>query len=278
MSRRRLVVAGAGGLLVVIVVAAAFAFWPGGGTAVTADEAVERFRDEGGDATDDPTDGAAGDDAAPGRPPAGVYTFTATGQEDVKLGPLPTETRRYPGTVPVTIGHGDDGCFTVRVDLLAEHTEETTYCPTDDGGLRLADHRKQQTVGPMEPTATMTCREDVLVARMPAAGDDGDAAAPLDVACSLDLSGGPASVSAELTGTAVAEPATVEVGGDTVEAVAVHLAYELTGDLGGTWDEVVWLAADDLLPLRIERELDMSGLADFSETSELVLTDRVPAR
>ncbi len=52
--------------------------------------------------------------------------------------------------------------------------------------------------------------------------------------------------------------------------------WVVTGDLTGTWDETTWWT-DEHLPVRIERTLDLSGPATFSETSKLQLTSLTPA-
>ena len=50
----------------------------------------------------------------------------------------------------------------------------------------------------------------------------------------------------------------------------------MTGDLTGTWDETTWWTTEHL-PVRIERTLDLSGPATFSETSKLQLISLTPA-
>jgi hypothetical protein len=247
--------------LVLVLVAAgvvAYVAWPRGATPVTEDEALHDFR-----ARD-----TSMSDQATGVPPPGVYTFAATGQEEVKLGVLPSQTRPYPGTVNVVIVDTGPRCFTTTVNLLDQHREDTTYCVTDDGSLRIEHHEKRQEVGALRPQATMTCDPDALVV------PDVDSTA-LD--CRLSLSGGPAAVNATLHGTSTSERTTVEVGGQPVDAVAVDVRYQISGDLSGSWDERVWFAVDDWLPLRIERELDLRGPASFTERSELTLRSLEPA-
>ena len=70
----------------------------------------------------------------------------------------------------------------------------------------------------------------------------------------------------------------VDVDGKLIDAVMVDVTYEITGDFTGTWHEVPWLASENALPVRIERDLDLSSLATFTEHSELVLTSITPKR
>lgn len=264
--------------LVVVVGVVAFLAWPRGGTAVSEDEALENFRsdrssttagDGSGESDEAPPDGSDPADATASLPVPGVYSFATTGRESVKLGPLPAETRDYPATVPVTVTAGaEDGCFTVKVDLLAEHREDTTYCTTEDGGLRLAGHEKRQVVGPMKPVATMTCHDDVLVDPNT---DEGE------LSCSLTVDGGPAKLDATVAGTIATRSSAIEVDGQSVDAVEVAIVNILSGDLSGSWTETIWMSTEDWLPLRIQRELDMAGLATFSESSDLTIQSLEPA-
>jgi hypothetical protein len=247
-------------VLLVVVCVGAFVLWPRGSTPITEQEALENFRDE--------SEVQAPPVMRGGRsvPAPGVYRYRATGGESVKLGALPTEDRPYPGEVTgVVVPAGQ--CFTFTLNLLAQHTEDTTYCTDTGQELTLRDHVKHQQVGALRPEARMTCDPGVLheLTR-----------AELDLRCTLSMSGGPASLDAELVGTSTAEvPASAEVAGEEHEAVKVAVSYEISGDLSGTWDEVVWFGSD-WIPLRIERDLELKGLATFAEHSELVLVDRTP--
>ena len=68
----------------------------------------------------------------------------------------------------------------------------------------------------------------------------------------------------------------IEIDGAELAVTPVNVNYAASGDLKGTWDETTWWT-DEHLPVRIERTLDLSGPATFSETSKLQLTSRTPA-
>lgn len=275
MRSRRARIMAAGGLGLAALGLAAVLVWPRGATPVTEDEALADFRADAsspGSAPEDSTraPGIPGDGSV-AAPEPGVYLAAASGREEVELGPLPTETRRYPETVPVVVIDEGDGCFTVTLELLDQHSEETTYCVTD-GALRLDGHRKHQQVGPIDATAEMTCDPDLLAR---GAGPD----QVTELGCNLEVSGGPAALSAEVSGTSgLGDPTTVEIAGEGCEARPMELRYEVTGDLRGTWRERIWFATDDRLPLRVERDLELEGLATFTEHSVLELTGTVPSR
>jgi hypothetical protein len=248
--------------VVIVAGVGAFVAWPRGGTPVTRTEALADLRDRTGAERERPQ--------SAGIPASGVYTYSSTGRETVKLGPLPTEARPYAKTMYVTVVDSvEPECWVTTLNLLDQHTEDTTYCADGDGRLRIAEHRKHQQVGALKPTATMTCDPD-LISRPKATSSE--------LACSLTLSTGPLDVHASLAGTSrVTRNASVPVDGRDVAAVLVDLRYTVTGDLTGSWRERLWLADDDWLPLRIERALDLKGLATFTEQSKLRLESRAPA-
>jgi len=256
------VVAVVAGALLVAIGVAVFVVWPRGGSPVTKDEAIADFREQSGSDPDQ--------DATADLPEPGVYTYAASGQEEVKLGILPTETRPYPDEMFVTVVAGPrPECFVATLNLLDQHSEDTTYCTDEDGGLHLADHQKRQQVGALSPSATMTCDPDVLY-------EPGTSST--DLACELRLAAGPTTLTASLTGTShTTEDRTVDVDGRAVDAVLVDVRYAVSGDLTGSWHERIWFARENWLPLRIERTLDLQGLATFTEQSELVLTSLTPS-
>lgn len=262
MRRRVVVIAAAA--CAVAVVAVVNAAWPRGATPVTEAEALDDFRSQ---TTADPTQES--EPPAAGLPTPGVYSYNSSGEEVVKLGVLPAETRPYPETMTVVIVDAGPSCVTATLNLLDQHTEDTTYCLDDAGGLRLESHTKHQSIGALDPTATMTCDPSLLVS------ESND---PTRLVCTLSLSGGPAQLIATLTGATEVTEQSATVGDTEVDARVVDVTYEIAGDLTGTWHEKTWFAAQNWLPLRIEREFDLNGLATFTERSTLELTDTAPRR
>lgn len=259
---KRSVAAALAGVLLIGLVGAV-AFWPRGAT--PADEM--KVRDDFAARDGNP----AAPNAALRTPEPGIHRYATSGSEELKLGPLPAETRPYPTSISAPIVDADPGCFTITLHLLEQHSEDTTYCVGEDGSIRLDGHTKRQQIGPMNPTADMACDPDVLV-------DPERDRAP--VACELTLDGGPKQLTAELTGTSTwTRRVTVELGdGTPVDTTEVDLSFEVTGDLTGTWRERVWLAGDDALPVRITRDLDLDGLAAFTEHRDSTLTTLTPER
>lgn len=261
MKRRVLI--GVAAIITVIVIVGGWAFWPRGTSEVSRQQALEDFRRDGSPSTGAP----GGDTRARSIPGSGVYTYRATGAEDVKLGPLPTEHRPFPADVTAVVIDRGDGCFELTVNRFEQHTEDTRFCTTGDT-VTLAGHTKHQQIGAFSPTATMTCDPATLVS---------SDRATLDLTCTLDLSGGPATISATLEGTAArGAPEELRVGTASVHATPITVTYDVTGDLSGTWTETLWLG-DANLPIRMERTLDLSGPATFTERSQLHLESLTPA-
>lgn len=273
MKRKIAIAAGVAAAVVAIIVA--FIAWPRGASPVTESEALEAFRartetpSPAGAASTTTTAAPATTAGAPSLPAFGVYAFAATGGEEVKLGLLPSESRTYPASVPVTVAGATGSCFTVTLNLLEPHTEDTTYCATSDGTLQIQSHTKHQRIGAVSPTAEMTCNPGLLYR-------PGGPSQSLE--CKLSLSSGPAQMSATAKATATATAASAQAGGATIPAIKLEVTYTFNGDITGSWTERTWFATDRWLPLRIERELDMKGLATFKESSTLNLSSIEPRR
>lgn len=259
MSGGRRAAVGIGAVAVVVAAAVAFLLWPRGTTEISEKDAVEDFREKKS------TDTTATEGKGTGTPAPGVYTYSAEGQERVKLGPLPAQDRPLPSTVTAVVTDTGPGCFQWTVNLFAEHTEDTTWCTNPS--LRMEEHAKHQTIGAISPTATMTCDPNQL----PAAGGT-----PTELPCTLKLSGGPMSVTATFTGTATAKAGeAVDVGGTKVETTPIEIRYPVSGDINGTWVETTWWSRDHL-PIRVTRALELAGTASFTENTTLQLTSLEP--
>lgn len=261
---KRKILAAVAVVAVLLAAFGAWTFWPRGTNEVSEQDAVDDFRDR----TTTPTSPETEDDpTTPAIPEPGVYTFAAEGSEDVKLGPLPAQTRPFPDQVTATVVDEGGGCFQLTLSFFEEHTEDTRYCATEDG-LTLVAHTKHQKIGALSPTGEMSCDPSVLLAT----GQDEQ-----ELTCTLDLTGAPVAISASLAGTATAgETEEVTIGTETVDVTPLTIVYDVSGDLSGTWTETLWLT-ESHLPVRIERTLDLSGPATFSEQSRLDLEDLTPS-
>ena len=257
MSTRRRILVAALVLLLAVVGVVAWFVWPRSITPVSENTAVEDFREHTTGTTD--LGGAI--------PDVGVYTYAGTGDERIKFGPLPTQVRRIPATVTGIVVASGDRCFTLTVNYFVQHTEDTRYCVTGQGALRIDQQVKHQDVASFSVTSTMTCDPSVLLPDSP--GD-----APLD--CHLTLTGAPADISMDLVGHARRGPdRSVRIGTRTVTIAPVTMTLDITGSLTGHWIETTWFTPRHL-PARIDRDFALTGPATFSERSTLTLRELTP--
>ncbi|MFV0317139.1 MAG: hypothetical protein ACK5O2_09305 [Microthrixaceae bacterium] len=271
---------------VVVVIVAVGIFWltrPRGADPISEADAVESFRETegsaaGSDGSDSTTSTTAtdGEDGGSATPTPGVYSYATTGREVVKLGPLPAETRDFPETTTAAVttsASTDDSqlCFDYKLNLIEQHTEDTTWCRSEGGALRFASYAKHQSVAQFNPTVNIACDPSIVWE----AGIDSQ-----DLSCDLTLDGGPMEVTTEVTGTSVSSPPeSLEVGdGASVEVIPVAMNFDLEGSVSGTWSEKLWLDARSMLPVKIERSFRLEGFATFDEQSTLVLQSTEPNR
>ncbi|KAA0233348.1 MAG: hypothetical protein EDR02_14020 [Actinobacteria bacterium] len=249
----------------VLVTAGAIVFWPRGSTPVSPEEALAEFRSRQPDPDTE---------AATGWPAEGVYTYEASGSEEVKLAVMPTETREIPPVVPATVLRDGRGrCFELQIEFMAEHVEQTRYCLEEDASLVLEQNRKQQRIGALRPQATMDCEDATLLSDLPTNGEASTYSCVLAMSSGL----GP-TVDARLQGRVrVVGSERIEIGDGAVEAVHVQIRYDVSGDLTGGWAEDLWFDPASHLPVRIGREIELSGLANFHESSLLNLSALEPS-
>jgi hypothetical protein len=252
--RRWLLIVGIA-FVVVLGGAAAFLYWPRSPTAITEQDALQDFRDQGSGST------------AGAGPPAGVYAYDADGTEKISIGPLPLPTRDIPATVTVVVQPASDGCYRSTLNLMGEHTESTTWCTGADGALTLQRQDKQEKVPGFDVTSVTTCDPGVVLA---AAGSE------TQVRCTLVMDVSGLKLTVELEGTARIEPGgDVDVGGSTVATRHLALAMAATGDLSGHWNEDYWLT-EGLVPVRVVRDVVLRDPGAFDEQTTLTLRDLIP--
>jgi len=263
MSRGWRVALGAAVVLIAVVVSAAWVLWPRNARAVSEDEALADFHERSSD-----TPSSSAGTAGPSLPSPGVYRYRADGEETVQVGVLPGQTRPLADRVTaVVVGAADRACFDVTLNLFAEHVEDTTFC-VDPGGVTMQGNVKHQQIGAISAQAKMTCDPEVRITAT--AGSE-------HTSCSLEMSAGPASLRSRLEGAVTVSPVEeAVVGSDAVRVVPVEIDRTITGDMAGRSVERFWFDATTWLPVRIEREMRLSGFANFDETSRLVLESTTP--
>lgn len=260
------VVAMVAGTVLVLVAIAVLWFFLGRDRAseLTDSQALTDFRAAAGE--------TSGSEAL-GRPRAGVYAATATGSESIGL---PGFDEQVGPNAPVTVTHGDDGCYTFRTDLNSHHWRSWTFCPTQSARfalVRLDSSTERRAPGlDIATITTYRCATPLDFSW--------DGAAPGDVrrgACE-----GTSDMDDSITEDA-AQAEVVATGSRTVAGVrrdAVHVRTSdafsgaQTGYERGDW----WLDAETGLPLAVSIEAELEGgPSTYAETLDLVLSTLQPA-
>jgi hypothetical protein len=208
-----------------------------------------------------------------GRPTAGVYPATVTGVESIGL---PGFDEELGPNAPVTVTHGEAGCFTYRADFNSHHWRSWTFCPSASATFALvaSDSWTERSAPGLEiaSLATVECQSpaDVLWAGA-AVGDTRSGACT----SSNDVDEGVAddAVRVDVLGTD-----TLTVGDREVDVVHVRTTETFSGSLTGTEVDEWWLDAATSLPLRLVIDARLlGGQSDYTETADLQLTSLTPA-
>ena len=266
MRRRRWFVVGGVTLTVVIAAVAVFAYlWSrSGARPVSVDEARRRF--ESGHATP----GAAGRFV----PAEGVDAYTGSGSESLSS---PPKSQSEGPSIPGTVTHRDDGCWTLRLDYSSNHWREWTFCVRNDQLTEVANQVFQRwdfVVSTIDNLATMTCSPpNVILVPDPTPG------ATWPASCS--------GTNSQIEGTLVSAgthryigTASERVDGETIDAFHFRDRRTVTGSQTGTERFDFWLAPTGL-PVRgrqrIEVESDSPiGRVTYRQESAFSLVSLVP--
>lgn len=210
------------------------------------------------------------------RPEQGVYVYEGSGTD--KLDVPPKEQAEGP-TMPATVTHGENGCWTFRIDYSTNHWQTWDYCARDDGLSELGGMSYQRwdfTVLVQETTSTFECSETVVIK------PDQEPGESWDQSC--------AGTSTGTDGTATSAGPYRFVGTEDLqigdEVVAAHHYLRdrtMSGSQSGTEHADVWFSAESGMPLRNERSIEartdtVIGEVTYTEEAEFRLTSLTPQR
>ena len=215
-------------------------------------------------------EGTASDPA--GRPAAGVYAATASGNESIGL---PGFDESLGPNSPVTVTFADGGCYDYRVDFNSHHWRSWTYCPTDTATFAIAEMKSwtaRKAPGLNIATlSTYTCER------------------PLDFlwpeAAVGDIRTGTCTGTSDMDDSVTIDAASIEVlaltsrsvNGTRVNVVHVRTTESLSGDQTGSEIDEWWLDADTGLPVKVEIDAKVNGASEYSVTADLELSNLTPA-
>lgn len=250
--------------VVVLAVVAALVFFLGRDRAeeLTDDQALAEFREASGQVQDgDP------------RPAPGIYSATASGTESIGL---PGFDEELGPNSPVTVTHGDGGCFTYKADLNSHHWRSWTFCPTETATyalVRLESFTARKAPGlDIATLTTYECDQPLDVFWEGAAVGDTRTGACTGTSDSDD------SVTEDAASIEVLELGETTVDGARVSALRVRTSDRFSGSQSGTEVGEWWLDAESGLPLSVDIEASLTGGAsDYAETIQLALSTLTPA-
>ncbi len=230
------------------------------------DQAVTEFRAAADGAPESSSD-------LPGRPAAGVYAATAVGTESIGI---PGFDEELGPNAPVTVVHGENGCFTFRVDLNSHHWRSWTLCPTDTADLSLVEleswsARKAPGLD-LETLTTYTCE------RPPDVRWQGAVAGSTSSGACTGRSDMDDGVTRDIAEVEVLSPEAITIDGQRIEAERVRIddtfSEAQTGYETGEW----WFDPASGLPIRLSISSELQGgPSTYSEQFDLELTTLMPA-
>lgn len=250
-------------VLTVLVIAAGLWFFVGREQAeqLSDDQALEDFRANSADASD-----------AEGRPAAGVYAATASGNESIGL---PGFDEELGPNAPVTITYGDEGCFTYRADFNSHHWRSWTFCPSGTATFALTqlDSWTARKAPGLDLTTLTTYRCDQPLAFL----WDGAATGDTRTGACTGTSDMDDLVTEDAAQIEVLGTDTLTIDGDQVNVVRVRTTDTFSGDQTGSEVGNWWLDTTTGLPVKADFEaLLEGGPSTYSETIELALSTLTP--
>ena len=259
------------GLAVLLAVGAAvFAFrWSNrGADEASTSDLLEQFRDG---------EGVGGADGEFLQPSTGVYTYLATGSENLSL--LDT-TQEWGPTMPASVTQDEDGCWTWRVEYNTNHWQEQDLCPDGNRLLETGGTSMQR----FDFGAFTTADTVVAVCDPPGEAIRADAE-PGDT-WSQSCVGRNEERDTEVVTAGTNEFVGVEeiqIGSETVAALHYQILRTLSGDQTGSESTERWYSVTDGMLLRVTSDITVdtpSPLGDvtFTQNGEFELESLTPSR
>ncbi|MBI5500098.1 MAG: hypothetical protein HY907_07625 [Deltaproteobacteria bacterium] len=204
-----------------------------------------------------------------GPPPAGVYTFAASGFYETIAPVFGSERRELPATVPAALRNEADG-WTLTVHYFDRHRTAFRWVAAPGRVLEEKEVVTDNVRFGMEIRTTLACRQPEVVRAGLAPGatwsrDCGAVSTGL-VGASQDLASTDTFVGVER----------LTIGGVAVDAWHVRRDSVVSGGQSGAQHRDAWYAADTGMLLRLDFESRTSGLADHVESTRLELTSLAP--
>jgi len=253
----------------IIVLLSMFVFRDNPG-AKSLDDALEAFRN--GDSSAVESIGAVVT-----RPPSGVYQADASGKASISF---PPTSQNYGASVPVTVTHRGDSCWTTTVDFNTAFQQRWDYCI--ENGV-LTEHGNYTTTAWDLGAASITNKSEFLCSPPGTLISPGERRNEVST---YICSGTSDNIEGTTTSSVTFESlgmATLTVGDTQVPTFHYKERDELTGPQRGSTVIDYWYAAADMLLVRMERHIDLRtnspvGDVTYREDGEWQLSTLTPSR
>lgn len=245
------------GALAVVAALAATGLWltlRDNARPVATDEARERL--PGDTAGTEP-----GDSTRLPRPARGVYEYEGSGEESLSTPPL---SQSQGPTMPGTVEHLDDGCWSFRIDLSTNHWQEWTFCPEGDDLVEAGGRTWQRwMIGATALTNLSSFECDPGAVVLPGRTTPGQewtarCTGTNEAAEGTTVSSGPYRFVGEDE---------LEVGDERIRTLRFDKERSMSGAQTGTDRASVWLEATTGLPVRNERRVEVTSTTPIGDTT-----------
>ena len=209
------------------------------------------------------------------RPPAGVYVLEGEGREEISFPPTSQDDG---ATMPASVTHLADGCWSFKIDYNEAHWQDWSLCPSGDSLVETGGRTWQAWdfgASTVTNLSTFACDPPALFVPGSTAADR-----PTERSCTGTNEQVPGTTTSAGTVTSLGSEA-LDIEGRTVAAIHVRFDNTLTGAQTGDERNDLWLRVDDWLPLRGEREVHIDsdspvGTITYTEQGswQLTSTDR----
>jgi hypothetical protein len=191
-------------------------------------------------------------------PAPGVYSYRTSGGEGLSLMGV---QRGFPTTTSMVVTDGR--CAAVSWVPIAEHTETTRLCPAGDGALAVPEFVTHESIAGTTTTSTVDCPVNAYL--LPPGTAPGRS---WRATCSLRSPSERVVLRGEDLG-----PATVAVGGRSIEVEHTRLTLRYSGGQAGTNPTDFWIVPSTGLIVREHESASMTqGGVHYSETMQATLS------
>ena len=208
-------------------------------------------------------------------PAEGVYRYEGSGTESLST---PPKSQAEGPTLPATVVHDGDGCWTFRIDYSTNHWQDWRFCVRDRQLLEQGGRTFQRwdfVVSSIENTSTFVCEPPIVVLRP----DMVPGETWLQSCAGTNTTVGGTTVSSGDIRFIGVE--SLDVGGTAVDAFHFVQPRTISGAQRGEENTELWLAPNGL-PLRNQRRVVINsdspiGTITYTEDGMFSLTSLEPS-